>query len=553
MSKKRIPFLAPSLVFIATLLFGLIAPAAHAQTFKVLYDAPGNGGIMNPSSRVMTQGRDGNIYATSINGGTASYGTLFKVSPAGQVAIVYSVGYFVVSGATLGSDGNFYGTNQDGGPGGNCGFAGCGQVYKITPNGVETILYNFTGFTDGNSPQSAPIQATDGKFYGTTPNGTAGSTVYSVTPSGAFTSVHQFSSTEGSQVMAELFQGSDGQLYGTAQNGGANGDGTIFKMTLSGTVTVLHSFDNSDGANPNAGLIQASDGNFYGTTPNGGDFGYGVVFQITPDGTYTVLHSIDVSAGEGARPGATLAQGSDSKLYGVTTAAGGGLYGTIFNITTSGTFTTLYTFCTSNTCTDGSVPLSPVRQSTNGIFYGTTSNGGDLSCGNALGCGVVYSLNVGLKPFVSTVTSSGKEGSTVGILGQSFTSASTVSFGGIPATKVTYSRPTFLTAMVPAGALTGSVVVTTGTKTLTSAQAFRITPVFTKFSPPSGGVGISVRITGTGLTQTTAVTFNGTAAAFTVNSDTQVTATVPSGASTGLIVVTTQGGSVIGPRNFTVN
>ena len=536
--------------FTLALIFTILTGSSlQGQTFQVIYSATGGNAVSNPSSRVTTQGRDGDMYFTSNTGGTF-YGTFFKVSPSGAGILLTDVGYFPASGGTLGSDGNYYGTNTDGGPSGfGCGFAGCGQLYKISPSGTETILYSFLGQGDGSQPTSAPTQATNGIFYGTTPYGGTGnaSTAYSVTSAGTFKTLHTFSSAEGELVYAELLQARDGNFYGTAQNGGTNGYGTIFKMTSSGTVTVLHNFDNTDGAHPCCGLMQATDGNLYGVAFNGGTNSDGVVFKITTSGTYTVLHNLNYNAGEGVGPVHTLTQGTDGKLYGVTASGGGGVSGTAFNVTTGGTFKTLYTFCTSGTCTDGYDPSSPLKQNTNGIFYGCTNQGG------ANNDGEVYSINMGLKAFASLEQTSGKEGAKIGILGQGFTSKSVVKFDGIQATAVTLSGSTFLTATVPSGALTGAVTVTTGSTTLTTPQTFYVTPTLSTFSPSSGPVGTVVTINGTGFEQTSKVTFNGKTASFTVVSDTEVTATVPSGATSGKIVVTTKGGSVTSTTNYTVN
>ena len=464
--------------FVAVMFVLALAGAAipaQAQTYNVLYVVPGTtGGISNPGDWAATQGRDGNNYFGSFYGGTASYGTLFKVTPSGDTTIVYSVGYFTESGATLGTDGNFYGTNLDGGPGGNCGFAGCGQVYKITPKGVQTILYNFTGYGDGQEPVGAPIEATDGKFYGTTvlSSGADISTAYSVTSSGVFTTLHTFATAEGQNIYAGLVQATDGNFYGVAEAGGANGYGTIFKMTRSGTVTVLHNFAGSDGSEPYFGLMQASDGNLYGTTYSGGAYGQGVVFKITRGGTYTLLHSIDPNTGDGFNPHAALMEGTDGKLYGVT--GSGGHPGTIFNITKSGKFKVLYTFCTSGTCTDGSNPATPLIQNTNGVFYGTTYYGGDLNVCDGGGCGVVFSLDMGFQPFVSLVRPSGKVGAKVEILGQNLNGTTAVTFNGTAAS-FTVVSDTYLTAIVPAGATTGTVQVTTSGGTLNSNVVFRVT------------------------------------------------------------------------------
>ncbi|MFY9742322.1 MAG: choice-of-anchor tandem repeat GloVer-containing protein [Candidatus Sulfotelmatobacter sp.] len=546
---------ASALAFAFISVFAVFGSAsAHAQTFKPIFEGTNATTIVNPSSRVVTQGTDGDMYFTSENGGTF-YGTLFKVSPTGAGALVYDISYFPTSGVSLGLDGEYYGTNGDGGPGGGCGFSGCGQIYKVSEAGKETILYSFTGEGDGADPQSPPILAANGLFYGTAPAGGANSasTAYSISSSGAFKILHTFAATEGQQVQAELVQGLDGNFYGTAVNGGANGLGTIFKMSPTGTVAVLHNFAGSDGSNPCCGLLLASDGNFYGTTSNGGGEGIaGVIFRITPAGVYTVLHSINPANGDGTGPGSTLTQGTDGKLYGVTASGGGGVSGTLFNMTTTGTFKTLYTFCSSGTCTDGYGPSSPLKQNTNGVFYGSTWSGGDLTQCNGEGCGEVYSLSTGLKPFVSLPLASGEEGAKEEILGQGFTTSSTVSFGGTPAT-ITEATSKLLVVKVPAGALTGSVTVTTGSETLTSSRIFRVTPTFLSFDPTSGPVGTPVTITGTGLTQTIGVAFDGTAASFTVDSDTQITATVPSGAKSGKITVTTQGGSVSSSTSFTVN
>src|SRR5947208_1040211 len=146
--------------------------ALSAAIYTVLYNFTGTPSAQYPNGRATAEGRDGNLYTTSEFGGTnpgGAYGTLFSLTPSGTVTVVASPGYFVQSGVTLGTDGNFYGTDLDGGPP-NCngGFAGCGEVYKITPAGVETVLYTFTAGTDGYYPSTAaPIEGTDGKFYGT--------------------------------------------------------------------------------------------------------------------------------------------------------------------------------------------------------------------------------------------------------------------------------------------------------------------------------------------------------------------------------------------------
>ena len=243
-----------------------------------------------------------------------------------------------------GSDGNFYGTTYGGGAG------GAGTVFKITPVGVETALYSFTGKDgDGANPKAALIQGTDGNFYGTTYyGGTTGTgassagTVFKITPAGVETVIYSFTGKngDGANPAAGLIRDADGNFYGTTYFGGSTSvgvfgpgsglysSGTVFKITATGVETVLHSCTGStgDGSNPAAGLILGADGNFYGTTYYGGTpfqgpqdaviLTAGTVFKITPAGVETVL--ISFNFGDGENPSASLIQGSDGNFYGTT-------------------------------------------------------------------------------------------------------------------------------------------------------------------------------------------------------------------------------------------
>ncbi len=478
----------------ATLIVGLlVAVVAQAQTPTTVYGFTGTPGPLNPNVEAIAQGRDGELYLTAAGGDggavdcTTTYcGTAFKMTTSGAVTDVFDFsnggcpasfcGTAAYGGLTLGADGNFYGATYNGGTTGNDG-----TVFKLTPEGVATALHNFTGSGDGAHPYGSPIQATNGTLYGTTTSATvADSTAYSVTSAGVFTTLHTFTGTDGQNVYAPLVQGTTGDFYGDTVAGGTSNNGVIFKMTPTGMVTVLHNFTGADGSNGSFPLIQASDGNFYGTTYSGGTAGAGVIFKITPSGTYTVLHNINGTT-DGNGPWGSLVQATNGKLYGVTSNMEIGLYGTIFSITTSGTFSTLYSFTDG---ADGGDPLSPLVQHTDGLLYGTTNVGGDTNCfsvvninGQAVevvGCGELYSLNIGAKPFIRLSATSGKAGSTVDITGQGFDSASIVKFGGIPATKITLTGTTYIVATVPAGAVDGHVTVTTGSTTLTSLKTFTV-------------------------------------------------------------------------------
>ena len=194
---------------------------------------------------------------------------------------------------------------------------------------------------------------------------------------------------------------------------------------------------------------------------------------------------------------------------------------------------------------DGAEPFAGVVQHTSGTFYGTTDLGGTGDMGT------VFSLSMGLSPFVELLSTSGKVGASVIILGDGLTGSTNVSFGGTSSSFKILSD-TEITATVPSGALTGSVTVTAPSGTLTSSRQFLVTPQIKNFNPPSGPVGTVVTITGVSLTHASSVKFGSKSASFTVNSDTQITATVPAGAKTGKITVITPGGKATSATSFTV-
>jgi uncharacterized repeat protein (TIGR03803 family) len=483
----RCPFVS---ILCAVLIASVLAAApAQAQKPSVIHAFAGQPGPSNPNDQAITQGRDGELYlfapggeGKAVNCTTTYCGELFKISTTGAVTDLFDMsnnscpgsfcGNTAYGGLTLGADGNFHGATYYGGMTGNNG-----TVFKMTPGGVVTGLHNFTGGSDGSHPYGAPIQAANGVFYGTTTSATvADSTAYSITSTGAFKTLHTFTGPDGQNIYAPLVLGTDGNLYGNTAAGGKTNNGVIFKMTPSGAVTVLHSFTGTDGSNASYPLIEASDGNFYGTTYAGGTSGAGVIFRITPSGVYTVLYNLNGTT-DGTGPAYALTQATNGKLYGVTAYAPNGYHitGTIYSITTSGTFATLYTFTNG---ADGGYPLSPMVQHTNGLLYGTTDVGGGGACSTGIwnvsqpGCGEVFSLDINAKPFINLSTYSGSVGSTVGIFGQGFDSASVVKFNGVKATKIVLSGTTYITATVPAGATDGRVTVTTGTTTLTSAKNF---------------------------------------------------------------------------------
>jgi uncharacterized repeat protein (TIGR03803 family) len=444
----------------------MMAAVARAQTFSVLYNLGTNSG--DPASPYgpgyIAQGRDGNLYSTSIYGGTGNSGTVFTITPSGTLRVLYRFdftnGEYPISGLSLGRDGNFYGTTVNGGS------ATVGVIFKITPGGRLKVLYNFTGGTDGEAPYAPPVQAADGNFYGTTSSGANGwGTIYKLTPSGVLTTLHQFNDTDGANAHGRLLQAPDGSLYGTTREGGANlaTYGTIFKITPAGKFKSLYSFDIIHGLQPDAGFILGRDGNLYGTTTGGGAHSAGVVYRLTLSGVLTVIH--EFSQLDGESPYAGLVEGTDANYYGVTSAGGMWGFGTIYRISVDGSFTVLYDFDSAS----GGQPYVALLQHTAGTLFGDTVVGGSANLGT------FYSFQDGLKPVVAFVIGRGRVGSDVGILGQGFAGATSVTFNGTAATFNVLSD-TYMTATIPTGATSGFVKVVTPSGKLTSRDRFYVIP-----------------------------------------------------------------------------
>jgi uncharacterized repeat protein (TIGR03803 family) len=475
-------------IFFLCAFSAVAAIGSSAQTLRTLQSFDGTDGA-SPFAW-MVQGTDGNLYgAAALGGANASCedgmgcGTVFKITAEGKLTTVYNFcaqpectdGYGPAgSGLTLATNGNFYGTTEFGGT------YGGGTVFEITPSGTLTTLYNFcarTNCADGAYPYVGLTLGTNGNFYGTTLEGgpyncaadTTCGTLFEITRAGVLRTLHTFDGADGSNPNG-LFQATKGNFYGTTETGGANDGGTVFEMTPAGVVTTLYSFCSepncTDGQYPSAGLVQATNGNFYGATGYGGANDGGMVFEITPAGVVTLLYSFcsqsDCTDGEG--PYAGLVQATNGDFYGTTFYGGAHGYGTLFEITSGGTLTTLHSF----DLTDGGFPEAVLVQATNGILYGTTAGGG------ADGYGTVFSLSVGLGPFVQANPTSGKVGMRVIILGNNLTGATSVTFNGV-------SQPVFtahsseITTTVPTNATTGFVQVTTASgTTLTSNVKFRV-------------------------------------------------------------------------------
>jgi uncharacterized repeat protein (TIGR03803 family) len=502
---QRFRLANPPSILLAFCIAIAIASSAQTVSRRILDGANG----ANPSG-TLTQGWNGNFYGTALYGGpyvdrskhNAGYGTIFEMTPDGQVTTLYSFcsqlkgrictdGQLPRSGLILAANGNFYGTTVQGGAN------NFGTFFEIMPGGQLTTLYSFCSQScpEGLLPNGL-VQAVDGKFYGTTQSGGAGGggTIFAITPAGKLTVIHSFEDATGSVPAATLLQATNGYLYGTTASGGANDKcvgtcGTVFGVTPAGDYKVLHNFcalpNCDDGYSPEAPLIQGSDGNLYGTTVLGGANGSGTAFKLTLDGQFTTLYTFcsvinSRNCVDGYFPQAGLVQGTDGNFYGTSAIGGEQSGGNIFQLTPDGALTVLYSFCiTVTSCPDGSRPSTSLTQATNGILYGVTDTGGDSKdCPYTPlgpGCGSAFATTVGLAPFVQANPGSGKLGWTIHILGNNLTGATSVTFNGTPASFAVLSG-THIKAKVPAGTTSGMIEVTTPSGTLSSLVPFRLLP-----------------------------------------------------------------------------
>lgn len=396
---------------------------APAQSLTTLLTFNGSNGS-NPEA--LTIGANGNLYGAANQLGLGLGGSIFEITTAGTLIDQYYFNSFDPSGGEYPNGGlvqtanrNFYGTTSNGGV--NTGGNGAGTVFKIAEGKVIT-LYAFcskANCADGAYPYAGLVQARNGNFYGTTYQGGTSTnciapgsgcgTIFEITPAGELTTLYSFcpekNCPDGYYPYGALVQGQDGNFYGTAYEGGsqacgAGGCGTVYKITPAGKFTTLYRFCSlpgcADGVGPAAGLVQGSNGDFFGTTGQGGIvngcpvnfLGCGTVFEITPSGKLRTLYTFctQENCTDGGAPLAPLMQSANGTFYGTAAFGGATGYGDVFEITAAGQFSTLYSFCSLQSCADGATPEAGLVEA-NGLLYGTTS--GDYG---TEGSGTVFSL-----------------------------------------------------------------------------------------------------------------------------------------------------------------
>jgi uncharacterized repeat protein (TIGR03803 family) len=299
--------------------------------------------------------------------------------------------------------GNLYGTTARGGI--SNGYGGNGTVFKLSPasgHWRETILYKFSGGSDGEYPSSGLVRDSAGNLYGTTSQGGSSScgcgVVFKVDSSGAETVLYSFTATDGEYPTGGLIFDPQGDLFGTTSNGGTYGNGAVFELipNSGGTWTeqVLYSFTNNsgDGSTPDGGVVMDNAGNLYGTTETGFNSSSinGTVFELKHSGsswTESILYTF-TGGSDGGRPFAGLTI-HDGKLYGTTIAGGIGA-GVVFELAPSSTGWTETVIHTFTGHPDGTAPEAGVIFDKSGNLYGTTYSGGWRYC--FIGCGTIFKL-----------------------------------------------------------------------------------------------------------------------------------------------------------------
>ena len=346
----------------------------------VLYSFPDGADGENPYAGVIGDSA-GNLYGTTYGGGSANAGVVYKVDSAGHETVLYTFtggadGGGPYAGVIRDSAGNLYGTTINGGT------AGAGVVYKLDTTGQETVLYTFTGGADGSYPFAGVIRDSAGNLYGTTHGGfmAGAGVVYKLDTTGHETVLYTFKGgADGGYPYAGVIRDSAGNLYGTTYGGGTASWGVVYKLDTTGQETVLYSFTGgADGGEPMAGVIGDSAGNLYGTTNYGGGTATaGVVYKLDTTGHETALYTFSGGA-DGGWPWAGVIRDSGGNIYGTTFLGGTANEGVVYKLDITGQETVLHSFTGG---ADGGSPRAGVIRDPAGNLYGTASNGGKRSTG----------------------------------------------------------------------------------------------------------------------------------------------------------------------------
>jgi len=405
---------------------------AQTYTYSLLYEFTG---APDGAGCEVCVDEKGILYGGTVYGGDSACnaptgcGTVFKLDTTGKETVLYSFtgtsgdGAIPLGCVVQDSKGNLYGTTSYGGDLSCNAPTGCGTVFKLDTTGEETVLYSFTGSPDAAEPESALLRDAQGNLYGTAPSGGAYGygAVFKVDTTGKETVLYSFTGgTDGGSPTVKPSQDSQGNLYGTTRNGGAYGNGTVFELETTGKETVLYSFTGgADGSSPRS-LLRDSQGNLYGATKFGGAYGDGTVYELDTALNLTVLHTFTGGA-DGNDPEVDV-QDATGNLYG-STRYGGDLScnapngcGTEFELDTAASLTVLYTF----TSEAGGYQPGGLIEDAKGNLFGSTVVGGDVSCNGSgggqqsVGCGTVFKLTPTTQTTTTTTLTSAPNPSTYG-------------------------------------------------------------------------------------------------------------------------------------------
>jgi uncharacterized repeat protein (TIGR03803 family) len=395
-------FLVGLLAFVPVL---FLTQSAVAQSFTELYAFNSSGNLSDGGSPEagVTRDTEGNLYGTTFFGGTgtgcdiyfAGCGTVFKVDTSGAETVLHSFGgahdgWNPTARLILDAAGNLYGTTGYGGAHGR------GTVFKVDKAGNETIIHSFAGGTDGDRPNAGLVEDAAGNLYGTTQYGGRGcdgqgcGTVFRISPDGRETVLYRFADfPDGASPLGGVALDSLGNIYGTTWLGGTHSFGTVFKIDMCGGEKVLHSFaGGSDGANPLDAPVLDKAGNMYGTTAAGGasgstPLGLGTLFKVDTAGHESILYSF-TGGSDGANPYAHLLVDTSGDLYGTASSGGCCGQGSVFKFS-DGSLIPLYGFSTPNSNgenADGQYPMGGLITDSAGNLYGTTVQAGTNGWGS---------------------------------------------------------------------------------------------------------------------------------------------------------------------------
>lgn len=403
--------------------YKLIPTGANSWQEETLYAFGQSGEASRPFGGLIFD-EAGNLYGTSSEGGTScnpGCGTVYELSPSKSGAWTETVLYSFTGGSDGGDPhgalafdtaGNLYGTTIYGGQG-ECvlsGRAGCGIVFKLSPNGsnqwTESVIHQFKEGSRGNLPESTPVFDSSGNLYATTQG--VGVLFELVQKSGQWQErvVESYKAVDGAGAAAPPTLAAGGKIYGTTSADGVYGDGTVFELLPGEQGTfkevVIHNFNGKDGSDPTAGVVLDGSGNVYGTTSRsglGGGNGCGSAFELSPagNGSWRETELYLFFGLSGCEPLGGLVLDGSGNLYGTTYFGGANGQGAVFELSpgSNGKWseTVLYSFPGDSSRFD---PAAGLIFDNAGNLYGTTYYGGIASCyqnwGEA-GCGSVFELS----------------------------------------------------------------------------------------------------------------------------------------------------------------